>query len=381
MAHLKHISRIAILLAFSLLSFGSLQADSGHSDCVDPESYKPGEEMMHHVLDTHDWHLFDIPSGTDADGKHCYTPVAWHLPWIVYSAEHGLEFYGNTEKLEASGKYEVHHDKVSLAGGHKHHDDHDDHGEETGHDDHADHAHAAPVYDFSPTRTVVQMIIVLTVLTFVFLAVARGYKKNEGHAPKGIQSFFEPIVTFVRDDIAKVYLKHKAVAYTPYLLTLFFFIWFSNILGITPFNSNIMGNITVTMTLALFSFILINVNGTKDYWKHIVAMPGVPVALLPLVSIIEIFGLFVKPIALMIRLFANITAGHFMILALISMIFIMGDAGKSLIGAVGISPISVLLTIGIFCLEVIVGIVQAYVFTLLTAVFMGQALESHDDHH
>jgi F-type H+-transporting ATPase subunit a len=147
-----------------------------------------------------------------------------------------------------------------------------------------------------------------------------------------------------------------------------------------PFNSNIMGNISITFTLALFTFLIVQFNGTKDYWQHIFAMPGVPKPLWLLITPIELFGVFTKPIALMIRLFANIAAGHFMILALVSLIFIMGKGGESLGGALGIMPLSVAFTIFIFCLEVIVGAVQAYVFVLLTAVFLGQALEKHDHH-
>jgi F-type H+-transporting ATPase subunit a len=346
---------------------------------MDPENdYNPGEEMMHHVLDAHDWHLMDWPIESTEPDKKCYKVIGIHLPWIIYSGEHGLEFYGSTHSLEASGKYEVSHDVVYLKGHAPHHGE--------GHGEHAegdhDHAHDAPaVLDFSPTKTVVQMFLVLLIAVLVFTAVAKGFKKNAGKAPKGIQSFFEPIITFVRDDIARQYLGDKADKYAPYLLSLFFFIWFANLLGMTPLNSNIMGNISVTFVLAFFSFVLVQINGTKDYWGHIFAMPGVPKWMLPLVTLIEVFGLFIKPIALMIRLFANITAGHFMILALISLIFILGKGGTNLIGSFGIMPLSVAFTIGIFLLEVIVGIIQAYVFTLLTAVFMGQALESHDHEH
>ncbi|MFK7969411.1 MAG: F0F1 ATP synthase subunit A [Bacteroidia bacterium] len=370
--------RIVTAFIFSLLLVSSAFAEGDNITCVDPQDYDPGKDMMHHVLDAHDWHLLDwpveSPAGT-AEGMKCYKSIGIHLPWILYSTQHGLEFFGSTHSLEASGRYEVdeEHGAVHHVGA-----GHHDHAEE-GHDhDHAAHDHGPAVYDFSMTKTVVQMLLVLIIATLIFTSVARGFKKNEGKAPKGIQSFFEPIITFVRDDVANNYLGAKAAKYTPYLLSLFFFIWFSNLLGITPLNSNIMGNISVTFVLAFITFVLVQINGTKHYWGHIIAMPGVPKWMLPLVTLIEIFGLFIKPVALMIRLFANITAGHFMILALVSLIFILGKGGTSLAGSFGIMPLSVLFTIGIFCLEVIVGIIQAYVFTLLTAVFMGQAMETHD---
>jgi F-type H+-transporting ATPase subunit a len=363
------------------------------------EEFNPGETMMHHVLDTHDWHITDYPTGeTNEKGEKLYKSVAIHLPWLFYSEKHGLEFYANTHSLLESGKYFVYHEHayhipegktydMETHGAHTHGEEYEAYMEEfvdldmgTGHP-----IQEAKIYDFSPTKTVVQMLLVLLILTWVFISVAKGYAKNKGGAPKGVQSLFEPVVKFVRDDIARVYLGEKADKYTPYLLTLFFFIWFSNLLGITPFNSNIMGNLSITFTLALFTFILVQLNGTKDYWTHIFAMPwampGVPKWVVFLTTPIEIFGMFTKGIALMIRLFANISAGHFMILALVSLIFIMGKGGENIGGALGIMPLSVLFTIGILMLEIVVGAVQAYVFVLLTAVFVGQAMEKHDDHH
>ncbi|MEM6260887.1 MAG: F0F1 ATP synthase subunit A [Bacteroidota bacterium] len=358
------------------------QADHAHDATHHEEKFNAGETMMHHVMDSHDWHITDFPS-TDANGNKVYKPVALHLPWLFYSSEHGVEFFGSTEALLKSRKYVVYHEKpYHLASGASYDAEtwgYHPHGHAYG--EYAETIIGEKAWDFSPTKTVVQMFLVLLVLALIFLQVAKGYAKNRGKAPKGVQSFFEPFVIFVRDEIARTYLGKKADAYTPYLLTLFFFIWFANLLGMTPFNSNIMGNISITFTLALFSFILIQINGTKDYWQHMFAMPGVPPVMWAIITPIEIFGMFIKPIALMIRLFANISAGHFMLLALVCLIFIMGEGGTNLAGAFGISPLTIIFYIGILCLEVIVGIVQAYVFCLLTAVFMGQAMETHDDHH
>lgn len=378
------VNKTLFLIILGLFLAGAAQAQDDHSHGNEPFTageFKAGETMLHHVLDTHNWHITDYPVGKNDKGERLYKALEIPLPWFFYSSEYGMQFYLSTEKLLATGHYEVHHEKVYHKGDHGH-DDHAAHADE-GHEEHGEeeHAHGAgSIYDLSPTKTVVQMILVLGFLIFVMTKVAKGYSKNEGHAPKGIQSFIEPIILFVRDEISKPYLGEKSARFLPYLLSLFFFIWFSNLLGIMPFNSNIMGNISITFTLALFTFFIVQFNGTKDYWRHIFAMPGVPKPLWLLITPIELFGVFTKPIALMIRLFANIAAGHFMILALISLIFIMGKGGESIGGALGIMPLSVAFTIFIFCLEVIVGAVQAYVFVLLTAVFLGQALEKHDHH-
>lgn len=389
------INKTLFLVILGLFFAGAATAQDDHSHGNEPftaPKFEAGKTMLHHVLDTHNWHITDYPVGKNEKGERLYKALEIPLPWLFYSSEYGLQFYLSTEKLLASGHYEVHHDKLYHIGAHDSHSEegHEDHAggapvedgnlDDEGHVDieHADHA--GKIYDFSPTKTVVQMILILGILIFVMIKVAKGYKKNEGHAPKGIQSFIEPVIIFVRDEISRPYLGEKSARFLPYLLSLFFFIWFANLFGIMPFNSNIMGNISITFTLALFTFFIVQFNGTKDYWRHIFAMPGVPKPLWLLITPIELFGVFTKPIALMIRLFANIAAGHFMILALVSLIFIMGKGGESLGGALGIMPLSVAFTIFIFCLEVIVGAVQAYVFVLLTAVFLGQALEKHDHH-
>ena len=322
----------------------------------DDGKFNPSAMIMHHVLETHDWHLLDIPAGTDEHGHHHYTPVAIHLPWLFYSSTEGMLFFSSTHELLASGDYAVEHEKLHAV-------------------DHSEH-----VYDFSPSKTVVQMFLILVLLTLLMTSVARAYKKRQGQAPKGFQNFMEVIITFVRDDVVRPNLKDKADAYAPYMLTLFFFIWFSNMFGLLPINSNIMGNISITAALAVLTFILINVNGTKDYFVHIVWMPGTPVAIRPLLAVIEIASMFIKPVALMIRLFANISAGHFMVLSLVSLIFIMGKEGTSLSGAMTISPVTILLTLFVFTLETLVTIVQAYIFTLLTCIFIGSAMERHEHH-
>lgn len=357
-------------------------AEASHGE---EEGFDASEVILHHVLDNHDWHITDIPAGSDAQGHKRYAPIAIHLPWLFYSSRDGWVF-SSTHDLMAKG-YLPYHDKVYAlkAGAEAPHAD--EHGEM--HLSEADwEAYKAAsvdaetkIYDFSITKTSLQMLIIGLLLTAVFLSVARSYRRNAGGAPKGMQSLFEPIIVFIRDEIAKPYLHHKADRFVPYLLTLFFFIWFANLLGLTPLNSNIAGNISVTAALAFLSFLIINFNGTKDYWQHIFAPPGVPTALrFTLMPVVEVIGVFTKPFALMVRLFANISAGHFMVLSLVSLIFILGKNGQSLGGALGAMPLSLLFTFAIFFLEMVVAIIQAYIFTLLTAVFLGMALESHDSH-
>lgn len=372
-----------LTLLFILLPGFALFAD----DSNEAEGFNASETILHHVLDTHDWHITDIPAGKDEHGKTKYKAIALHLPWFFYSSKDGFVF-SSTEGLVEKG-YLAHHDHVyALNEGVT--PPLDDHGHITLNEEEftaweeSNIDHHATILDFSITKASLHMIMIGIVMLLVFNAVAKGYRKNAGKAPSGIQSFFEPIIIFIRDDVARPYLHEKASKFLPYLLSLFFFIWFANLFGLTPFNSNVMGNISVTAALAVLTFILINFNGTKDYWVHIFNTPGVPWALkfgIPLMPIVEIVGVFTKPFALMIRLFANISAGHFMVLSLISMIFILGKNGQQPGGAFGILPLSFAFTVAIFILEMVVAIIQAYIFTLLTSVFIGMAVESHDDHH
>lgn len=375
----------------------------GHASGIDHELYKDEEEdiakiIIHHVMDSHDWHLFDWPNG---DGT--YTPISLPLPWILYSSEGGFAFAFTTEALndnypnyvaDAHGHvhYVAHKELVTslskaefeanpehyAVSGHGHH-------KQFWHIEHA--AEEVSVMDFSITKTVLHMLLIALLMLWMFTKVAKAYKRRDGQAPKGLQSFMEPVILFVRNDVGRPFLGDKTERFLPYLLTLFFFLWFSNLLGLTPLSSNIAGNTSITVALALLTFILIIANSTKDFWLHIFWFPGVPLPLKPLMFVVEFMGLLTKPVALAIRLFANISAGHFMVLALVCLIFILGKGENpgevNMAGALGISPMSVLFSLFIFAVELIVAAVQAFVFTLLTTVFISQAMESHshDDHH
>ena len=234
--------------------------------------------------------------------------------------------------------------------------------------------------DFSITKNVASLFLSVIALIIIFLTVARAYKRNEKHAPKGLQSLLEPIIIFVRDDIAKSSLGEKHYErFTPYLLTVFFFIFFNNLLGIVPFfpgGANVTGNITVTMMLALFTFLITNLSGNRHYWQDIFNTPGIPWWLkipIPILPLIEFLGLFTKPFVLMVRLFANMTAGHIIVLGFMSLIFVFGNINPAF--GYGISLISILMSIFISLLEILVSFLQAFVFTLLSALYFGMATE------
>ncbi|KAF5030206.1 ATP synthase subunit a [anaerobic digester metagenome] len=230
--------------------------------------------------------------------------------------------------------------------------------------------------DFSITKNVAALMFSAALLLLIFIPVARSYKKRGIAAPRGLQGFMEPLILFVVDDIVRPNIGEKRYArYAPYLLTLFFFILINNLMGLIPFfpfGANLTGNIAVTMTLAVLTLIIVNFSGNKGYWKHIFAAPGVPVWLLPIMIPVELIGVISKPFALMVRLFANITAGHIIVMSLISLIFIFQS--------LGIAPVSVFFVLFMDLLELLVAALQAYIFTLLTSLFIGLAVQEAEHH-
>jgi F-type H+-transporting ATPase subunit a len=294
-------------------------------------------------MDDHVWHFWDGHYGT------------LYLPVIVYSSEKGLDafsshhFYDENHNLVEYNGYKLDHNRIYLAGSDK------------------------SVLDLSITKNVAMLLINATLLMLIFLAVAKGYKKNHGKAPSGIQSFFEPIIVFVRDEVVKPNIGHHYEKFLPYMLTLFFFILFGNLLGLLPGAGNLTGNIAVTLTLALLTFIITNVKGNKAYWAHIFWTPGVPLPLRLVILPVEIIGIFTKPISLTIRLFVAITAGHIVLLALISLTFIFGSIW------VGFGSSIIVLFISL--IEILVAGIQAYVFTLFSSLYIGMAMADHSEHH
>jgi F-type H+-transporting ATPase subunit a len=236
-------------------------------------------------------------------------------------------------------------------------------------------------YDFSITKNVLAMLLVVGFLSWIFLTMAARYKAAPGTAPKGAQKLFEPIIIFLQDEVAKPFLGNRYLTYMPLLLAIFFFILGLNLFGQIPFfgGANVTGNLAVTMVLAIIVFLIVNFSGNRHYWQHILWMPGIPAAVKTIITPIEILGIFIKPVTLMLRLFANITAGHIVIIIFISLIFIFGKSGESVGGALGASVGSVLLAFFMSAIELLVAFIQAYVFTLLTASYIGAAIEEH--HH
>ncbi|MCH8555590.1 MAG: F0F1 ATP synthase subunit A [Schleiferiaceae bacterium] len=325
--------------------------------------------IMHHIQDEHGWHLFDW-------GGH---PVSLSLPVILFT-ESGLTTFMSSEfHHDVDGKVVVEKNGERFTYYHGHiyyaNAEANDHGAFITYTEDHKVANAKPL-DFSITKNVASLFVTVFLMLLVFLPVAKFYKKNPGKAPKGLAGIFEPLILFVRDDVALPNIGEKHYKrFTPYLLTLFFFIWFANMLGLVPFapgGANLSGNIAFTMVLAAMTLLLVNLNGNKDYWMHMIWMPGVPWPIRLLLAPIELVGILTKPFALMIRLFANMTAGHIVILSLISLTFVFESFA--------VAPASMALTLFIYVIKLLVAFLQAYIFALLTALFVGQAVAEHDHH-
>ena len=339
------------------------------------EGFDAKSVIFGHVLNAHEFHFLDIKK----DGKN--HPVSIPLPVILYSPQRGLDFFMSSKFHHGEHPYknymiltdekiaELKLDPkkygaqqivpVNAAG---------------------EIDPGVKVYDISLTRNVVQMLLALFIFVWIMLRIARRYKKGEGvvTAPNGTQGLFEPIITFVRDEVAKPNLGHSYEKYLPYLLTVFFFILINNIFGLIPGTANVTGNIAFTVVLGLISFVVILASSNKHYWGHIFNPPGIPLGVKFILVPVEFLGVFIKPMALIIRLFANMVAGHIIIICLISLIFIFGQLNPAV--GWGVSPVSIGFTIFIYFIEVLVAFIQAFIFAMLTAVFIGQAREgAHHD--
>jgi F-type H+-transporting ATPase subunit a len=322
------------------------------------KKFEPGPFIFEHIGDGYSWHLVTF-KGKD---------IAIPLPVILISKTSGFHIF-------LSSKF--HHGHSAYNGFVIAHE-----GKNRGKIvEIIDKDVEVKPFDFSITKNVVSIIITVSLMLWIFISIANRYKQKPLTAPKGVQSMFEPLITFVRDDIAIPSIgEHKYERYMPYLLTVFFFVWFNNMLGLVPFfpgGANVTGNIAVTMVLALFTFFITTFSGNKNYWVHVFNTPGVPwwLKAIPVIPLVEFLSLFTKPFALMIRLFANISAGHIIGLAFLSLIFIFGEKNPFLGG--GISLFVVPFDIFMFFLELLVAFIQAFVFTLLSAVYFGMAVEEH----
>jgi len=352
-----------LVLVFTFYSSlcASEKVEHGTEDQVE-EAFDPTEVIEHHIANAHVWHVLSYGEGEHQ--KHIEIPLPIILinegkfHFFMYS-----RFDHESKIAEDNGNYFIYHKGTIYNTDLEGNIDIDENG----------HIKNTKPWDFSLTKNVWSMWLSIALLLWLFIFIAIKYNGTPS-SPKGIQSLFEPIILFIKDDIIVDQIgKDKADKFIPYLLTLFFFIWINNLIGLVPFfpgGSNFTGNISVTMVLALITFFITNINGSKSYWKHTLLAPGVPSVVKVILIPVEILGLFTKPFALMIRLMANITAGHIIIISLVSLIFIM----KS----VFVSPASIGLAVVMSVLELFVAILQAYIFTLLSALFIGMAIKDEE---
>jgi len=396
--------RLIFLLSAAMLCFAA-PVVAGDEHGSEPNGYDPVSTVMHHIADANEFHIW----------KGVHLP----LPCILYSPEQGWTIMSSGKfdhGHKAVDRYVLNHGRVNRIA-----DPSFPMGEvpidaivsqkekvlKAGKEVEKDVYYAlygsgeyrldAPstldggilgggitsFYDFSITKNVATMILAALLLIFIFMAVARGYRENEGKAPRGIQGFFEPIFMFIRDEVTRPMIGEKHYErFQPFIMTLFFFILFCNLLGLIPFfpgGANVTGNLAVTLTLAVLAFLITNLNGNGHYWQHIFWMPGIPAWVKIILTPVEILGLFIKPFSLMIRLFANISAGHIIILSLIGLIFLFGKNGESVGGAAMGAVIGGLFTAFMNLIELLVAFLQAFIFSILTASYIGAAVD--EGHH
>lgn len=323
------------------------------------------EFISHHLLDSYDFHLY---SYKDDSGEEHH--VGFPLPVILW--DNGLQvfsssnFHHGEHAAESNGNYyRLFHGKIYKVANAEEQVTVNEHG----------HAENVKPLDFSFTKNVFMMFLVAIIMFLLFSSLAKSYAKNGGIAA-GVGRFFEPIILYIRDDIAIPNIGKNYKKYMSYLLTIFFFIWFLNLFGLTPLGVNVTGNIAVTACLAILTYLITTFTAKKDYWGHIFWMPGVPVPMKIILAPIELLGTIIKPFSLMIRLYANIVAGHVVLMSIIGLMFIF----KNWLG----SSLSFVLAFALSLLEILVAALQAYIFTMLSALYFGAANEEHhhdDAHH
>ena len=394
-------SIVAVLVVFLTCFSSSLLAEDGKG-----KAYNPVPTVMHHIGDANEFHI--------------YGDIHLPLPCILYDFEKGFSFFMSSafhHRSEAVNGYVLNHGRVNKITTSDFDGDHvaltvvktDDHGHAhyVGHEkkDGKDvdyvmiegnkHYLEKPYtlttpsgfIDFSITKNVFGMLLGSIVLFWIFGTAGKLAKNRAGQAPTGMQSFIEPFFVFIRDEVARPMIGEKHYErFMPFIMTIFFFILILNLLGLIPFfpgSANVTGNISVTMALAVITLLVYVTSGNKHYWEHILWMPGIPAWVKFILTPIELLGaLLIKPFSLMIRLFANITAGHIIILSLVSLIFVFGNAGQSTGGSIAGMAIAVPFTLFMNIIEIIVAFIQAFIFAILTASYIGEAVADghHDDH-
>lgn len=353
-----------IVVRFAL-AFLPLLAFSQEKSAVEEvaEEFNATEMIMSHIGDSHGWHFF-------GEGENSFTIP---LPVILFTESGLVTFMSSEFHHDTEGEYIVEKNGMQFVNYHEKIYQLESGAETVVFDEEQRPVNASKPWDFSITKNVAAMLLTVILMLIFFVSLANYHKKNT-KAPSGFNNALEALVLFVRDEIAIPQIGEKQyMKFMPFLLTVFFFIWITNLLGLLPGAANVTGNIAVTVSLGLFTLAIIIINGNKAYWKHIFWMPGIPTFVKPILGLVEVLGaLVIKPAALMIRLFANITAGHVIILSLIGLIFILENAG--------IAGISVPFALFITVLELLVAFLQAFIFTILSALFIGMAVEENEHH-
>lgn len=362
---------VLIFLTFSLQGFTMADPTEEAANGKINTKEKIDTYIAHHLKDAHDFHLFSYTTDS-GEQKH----IGFPLPVILWTSQGLVTFMSSEFHHDDNGQvivekkdtkftkihsviYELNEGETTLAFDDEHHP-----------------TNAQKVLDFSITKSVVGMLLAGLLMILGFRSLARGYKKNA--IPTGFARVLEPLVLYVRDEIARPNIGEKHYRkFMGFLLTVFFFIWVLNLMGLTPLGFNVTGQIAVTVCLALFTFFIVQFSGNKEYWKHIFWMPGVPILMKIILMPIEILSMLTKPFSLFVRLFANITAGHSIVMGIVALVIIL----KAQFGTVGATGISVLLTLFLTIIEVLVAFLQAYIFTMLSSLFIGMAVAEHDHDH
>lgn len=375
MKQANKIFRSSIL--FLTLLFGALVFAQHHDevDQLDGGQVDTEEEVLdyilHHIKDSHDFHLWSYTNDA-GERKH----VSFPLPVILWTSEGPVAFMSSEFHHNDNGEVIVEKGNQRFAKVHSKIYELENGATQIAFDDshHPTNAHA--VLDLSITKSVFGILLVGILMILMFSSLARQYKKKA--IPTGFGRVLEPLVLYVRDEIARPNIGEKHYRrFTGYLLTVFFFIWVLNLFGLTPIGFNVTGQIAVTAALAIITLIVYTFSANKHYWGHVLWMPGVPVLIRPVLAIIELAGHFlIKPFSLLVRLFANISAGHIVVMSLIAIMIIM----KSELTAGGATALSFVLAMFITLIEVLVAFLQAYIFTMLSALFIGMAVEEHEHH-
>ena len=355
-----------ILFLFSFyFSFTASAYSNNKIENSTKKDFDVNEVIMHHIKDSHDFHILDWKGH----------PVSVPLPVILWTNEGLLVFMSSEFHHDDSGEIVVKRKNQAFVKFHEeiYYARNETEGNYIQFDSSKHPINDKPL-DLSITKLVFSMFVSIIIIFVIFRLSAKSYARSKKGEPSGIGKFTEPIIIYIKDEVALPLIgEEKHEKYLPFLLTIFFFIWINNLMGMIPFfpfSANLSGNIAFTGVLALITFVITTFVGNKDYWKHIFWMPGIPVPMKLFMAPLEFIGIFVKPLTLMIRLFANITAGHIIVLSLISLIFIF----KS----IWVAPASLLFSVFISLIEVLVVAIQAYIFTMLSALYIGSAMEEQE---